>query len=262
MFNPEFLEYVPPKILQRIHAHFTEYIRGSLPVDENPVLKIQLVASELKGVLYLDKLLLTEGENGVAGGQNESAGRGGMNRNGMDRNTGVALLAGQHEMRRQMSHMQSQVDVMGEKQTRFQETVNRNVNRLVRQPGRRFRNQGENQQQEGDGAHDAGLAMALNARLSRTPRTLYLLWEEFTIGLGGFKAARLFSSVERGRSKYVYSRRKVAWDMISALIRAGYTADVAIDKIYKVYGESLPVTKILLAMIEDRKNGGHPQLRV
>ena len=50
--------------------------------------------------------------------------------------------------------------------------------------------------------------------------------------------------------------------MISGMTRAGYTADVAIDKIYKMYGESLSVTKILLAMIEDRKNGGHPQLRI
>ena len=52
------------------------------------------------------------------------------------------------------------------------------------------------------------------------------------------------------------------WDMISGMTWAGYTADVAIDKIYKAYGESISVTKILLDMIEDQKNGGHPQLRI
>ena len=35
------------------------------------------------------------------------------------------------------------------------------------------------------------------------------------------------------------------------------------DKIYKVNGKNLSVTKILLTtMIEDQKNGGHPQLRI
>jgi hypothetical protein len=104
--------------------------------------------------------------------------------------------------------------------------------------------------------------MALNARLSRNPKTLYLLWEEYTVGLKGFKAARLFTTVERGRSKFTYSKRKHVWDKISELIRAGYTADVAIDKMYKAYGERLSVTKIILAMINDQKNGGHPQLRI
>jgi hypothetical protein len=62
--------------------------------------------------------------------------------------------------------------------------------------------------------------------------------------------------------KFTYSKRKDVWDKISELIRAGYTSDVAIDKIHKAYGERLSVTKIILAMIADQKNGGHPQLRV
>jgi hypothetical protein len=136
-------------------------------------------------------------------------------------------------------------------QNRFHDPVNKKVNRLARQPGRRFQNQGQHRQPtpagvladvyDDDGAHDAGLAIELNARLSHSPKTLYLLWEEYTGGVGGMKAARLFTATERGRSKHSYSRRKAVWDKIADLIRAGYTSETAIEKIYKAYGESLPV---------------------
>ncbi len=104
--------------------------------------------------------------------------------------------------------------------------------------------------------------MALNARLLHNPRTLCLLWEEYTAGLGGHKAAQLFTSAKRGRSKYTYCRRKHVWKKISELIRAGHSSDTAIDNMYKAYGESLYVTKIICAMVADAKNGGHPNLRV
>jgi hypothetical protein len=259
-FNPETAQNVPQNIRRRISTAYTDYVRGSLELDENPVEKLQLVTSEIEGVLYLDEL--------SGGAENEE-----REPSRMDRNTGMAILANQQEMKRGLSHLQSQVDVISVNQTRYHETVNKNVNRLARQPGRRFRNQGRHQNQQptpddvpaddyDDGIHAAGQAMELNARLSNSPRTLYLLWEEYTVGVGGMKAARLFTAAERGRSKHSYSRRKAVWDKIAELIRAGYTSETAIDKIYKAYGESLPVSTIISAIIRDRKNGGHPQLRI
>ena len=47
---------------------------------------------------------------------------------------------------------------------------------------------------------------------------------------------------ERGKEKFKYSRWKVAWDTIERLVRAGHTAQVAIDNIYDVYG-NLTVSK-------------------
>ena len=52
------------------------------------------------------------------------------------------------------------------------------------------------------------------------------------------------------------------WDVISTLIRAGYTSDTAIDKVYQVYGRGTSVTSILVMMVRDRKNGGNLNLRV
>jgi hypothetical protein len=55
---------------------------------------------------------------------------------------------------------------------------------------------------------------------------------------------------------------KVFWDKVTELIRAGFTADEAIDKIYRAYGERVPVSAILTKMVLDRRNGGHPSLHV
>ena len=60
----------------------------------------------------------------------------------------------------------------------------------------------------------------------------------------------------------MYSRRKVFWDIISTLIRAGYTSDTAIDKVYQAYDRGTSVTSILVIMVRDRNNGGHPNLQV
>jgi hypothetical protein len=263
-FDSETSDNLPQSIRRRITSSYTEYVRGSLEEDENPVEKVQFIASEVEGVLFLDELLGEDDDTTT--GEPESRGRrAATTRQG---HTDVATLGAVHELTREVRHLRSEVAVIRANQNRFHDAMNRNISRLAQPFGRRFRNLGpqqENQQATpaaDDGAHAAGQTMELNARLSRNPKTLYVLWEEYTVGLGGFKAARLFSTAERGRSKFTYCRRKHVWDKISELIRAGYTSETAIDKMYTAYGESLPVTKIITAMMQDRKNGGHPNLRI
>ena len=72
----------------------------------------------------------------------------------------------------------------------------------------------------------------------------------------------MFTLEERGKVKSVYCRRKVFWDVITSLVDASHTSEVAIDKIYACYGMSKSVTTISLYMVQDRKAGGHPNLRV
>jgi hypothetical protein len=121
---------------------------------------------------------------------------------------------------------------------------------------RRVRNQEANQEQ--------APAQPNPATLSRNPRTLYVLWLEYMEGIGGRKAARLFTAQERGQVKYNYHRRKVAWDAIATMVRAGNNADVAIDKIYEVYGRQNRITVIINRMRHDRVayHDLHPQLRI
>ncbi|OWZ18070.1 hypothetical protein PHMEG_0007902 [Phytophthora megakarya] len=61
-----------------------------------------------------------------------------------------------------------------------------------------------------------------------------------------------FTAVERGANKFAYSSRKVFWDVVSILVRSGFT----------IYGRQLPVSNILVALRADRKRGGHLGLRV
>eukprot|EP00978_Attheya_sp_CCMP212_P002301 scaffold4733_cov38-Attheya_sp.AAC.2 len=101
-----------------------------------------------------------------------------------------------------------------------------------------------------------------HARLAMCPKTLHLLWDEWTDGINGNKAARTFTAQERGRVKHVFSKRKIFWNKVSELVRSGDMASSAIDKIYDVYGGGVSVTSILKAMQRDKQNGAHPLLRV
>ena len=103
--------------------------------------------------------------------------------------------------------------------------------------------------------------------LSRTPRTLLELWNEYLHGIAGQKPAKNFTREEcnktQGGIKQKYYRRKVVWDMISAHIRAGHTAQNAIHRIRSCYGFQMSVTQILNKMLYDRRTqpgGCHPNL--
>lgn len=100
------------------------------------------------------------------------------------------------------------------------------------------------------------------ATLSKHPRTLRELWSEYTIGLGGRKPAKNFTSKERTALKSIYCRRNIIWSLISDLIQVHKcSADIAIQKIYNIYGISTPVTKIIQTIRKDRNNGHlHPDL--
>jgi hypothetical protein len=100
--------------------------------------------------------------------------------------------------------------------------------------------------------------------LSPNPRDLHSLWQEYEFGIGGRKAARLFTAVERGRVKYTYHRRKVVWDQVALMIRAGYTAQTAIDRIYEVHGVNRVLHRSSIECDErrDRSTSGNPLLNV
>ena len=115
---------------------------------------------------------------------------------------------------------------------------------------------------DGDETEAEEVIGRMQARLSRCPKTLFDLWHEYQFGLSGCKPAKEFTLIERGKAKSVFCRRKVFWDVVVKLVNAGHTSEVAIDKVYACYGRNTSVTKILLKMVQDRKTGGHPNLRV
>ena len=71
------------------------------------------------------------------------------------------------------------------------------------------------------------------AGLVATKDTLYSLGR-VSKGIGGRKAAKLFTREERGWVKHIYHRRKVVWEVMGNLIHSGLTAQVACDTIYNI----------------------------
>ena len=105
------------------------------------------------------------------------------------------------------------------------------------------------------------VAQASNvANLSAHPRTLFELWDEYTVGIGGSKPAREFTASERGRCKYKYYRRKLVWDVISRMTATGLSSHVAIDRIYQHYGRESSVTDICKAVRADKKQNYTPPI--
>ena len=111
--------------------------------------------------------------------------------------------------------------------------------------------------------HRAAQVAPAPANLTQHPRSLYILWQEWELGIGGRKAARLFTAKERGRVKCTFTRRKAAWDAIENLVRSGLTADRAIDRLYDHYGLDCTTTQIINKIRRDRTlyGGLHPNLR-
>jgi len=139
-------------------------------------------------------------------------------------------------------------------------TINRNLARLSRAPGRHFvQAQGDGQQNNGN---NAPVVQDLVASLSARPKTLHDLWNEYEFGAPGKKAAKDFTPGERGKVKYVYYKRNFVWKKVSELVRSGMTAQTACDAIYNVYGQNKTVTQIIGLLQRDSATGGHRNLRI
>ena len=108
-------------------------------------------------------------------------------------------------------------------------------------------------------AEEAETMDRCRAGLEKNIHCLHRLWNEYEFGIGSNKPAKEFTSIERGACKFVYSLRKVFWDKVSEMIRAGWNYSEACNAIKKHYGEGLCATKILRAMRSDRRKKQYPR---
>ena len=98
------------------------------------------------------------------------------------------------------------------------------------------------------------------ATLSRNPKMLSTLWDEYINGVGGRKPAQQFTREERGLRgiKQNYFFQKPFWICMQRLIDKGHTEAVALNKIERVYGRSgCSITNMLRKIVKDERNGGH-----
>jgi hypothetical protein len=247
-FDNDMENYMPATLRNRIRTAY-EDIR-QLDIAENPVKKVRLVVTGQEYDVRIDQLFDDEAgnENNGQGNNNIHQGQG----HAITQQEFQALYSQGSAMRHDFTTFQDDFQHFQQHTAQQFGMVNTNLRRIAMQPIQRPR-----------AVNNAGQAPVVgSATLTPNPRNLHLLWHEYEFGLNGRKAAKDFTYHERGKNKYSYHRRKVVWDKIAELVRAGWTAQAAIDRIYTVYGANATVTTIINQMRNDRRHGGHPDLRV
>ena len=253
---------VPDIIRNRVRAAYNAL--GDvcqLTADENPIEKVSIIVTGNEAQVFID--LLLEDDNGNNDVVNQSRAGAGPRRIDDEQIRHMnSLMLG---LRRDNAELLAELRRRSDINERMLRQVNRSVTHMTRNPLRRQLQ--SNAQNESDRDLDNAVAATADEEtsavlLSKCPKSLHALWNEYEFGLANHKAAKDFSPSERGRVKHVYSRRNVFWHKVSEMIRSGWSAHDACNKIYEVYGANQTITSITNQMRKDRKNGGHPALRV
>ena len=234
--------------------------------DYNPIRRVPVVVTGDQGCVYIDVVPVFDEHQATSNVEGGGAGiLSGGGRAGILAQS-LSLQAAASQIWRELQELRT--NQMAERVlfTNHFTVVNGNLQQINLQPGVRS---GRRSTPGNDDNIDAAALTVIAGRgappsLSPNPKNLFELWDENHVGIGGRKAARLFSQAERGgKVKHIYCRRKVIWTMVSGLVRQGYTLDTAIDLIYSVYGQQMSVTNIINQIKKDRKDGTlNPNLRV
>jgi hypothetical protein len=268
--------WVPDTIVERVMLAYDVLLNAQdqevqlQEANNNPIFKKMLLITGSDAVLHITEVNDQEppaGQGGAAAGVGAAAGGGALSNQ-----TGMQLM---HLLLQQQTAMQATIASLVQQRDADRlnfnnqlRVVNSNIKRVGQQPTRMLQRAEDRQRAAqrdaaGGAAVPAPRAHALRpAELSPLPKDLYVLWDEYMDGIAGRKPAKDFTTQERGAVRHMYCRRKIIWDLVSLLINAGRTAQVAIDTIYAVYGEGTNVTAIINGIKNDRKNRTmHPNLR-
>jgi hypothetical protein len=295
IFDTATNSYIPAGLRNRIKTAYEHIpaVTRRLNVDENPIRKIEVFVTGNEGQVIIDEIdeddednnnntnTTTTNNNGVNGGAAAEQQEIVAVEEPRVRRQHATQVSQQHfrimrahilTLQREMEAGKAQNERSYNRLDRKLNTINQNLMRLMMQPARVIGPPpapvGAAAAGGDDGANDEeqvapGGRAAGGASLSPLPKTIHDLWHEYEFGIGGRKPARDFTAAERGgRNKHTYYRRRVVWDVVAALVRAGWTSQAACDEIYRTYGRAQSVTYIINRMLEDRRGGGHPNLVV
>lgn len=245
LFDPETKHHVPAEIRTRVSNAYRG-ITTTLEEGDNPVRKVPLGVMGMDAELIIDEIIGGDGEGGGDYRHHQ----------GMAREE-IRLLASQVlHLRRENADQRAELDRRDRRIMSMLTRMNNNITRLANAPTRRVV------------AVDGGQAptvpgeqpTVLVSSLCKNPGSLHDLWVEYEFGTAGKKAAKDFSTSERGQAKSKYSFRKTFWDKVAEMIRSGMSANVAIDRIYRAYGASSSISHIIRRMKDDKRTGWPPIL--
>jgi hypothetical protein len=264
---------IPLALKQRVvTAYLPLAVAAEQDAQVNPIAKVPLTVYRIQDTLKVDLV-----ENQGQGPGQAPQGAGGNDvpiqfQGQQEQINGILIQLGQ--LQQQQAVMQQQLEHAIYEQRRWHErqyqVVNSNIRRFggtiqggfARQDQRQAANRRQAQQEEELPADGPG-----SATLSKTPRTLMELWNEWQFGINGRKPAKDWTARERGNTtggiKQKYYRRKAVWEILARLVNQGYSPQGACHRIRQCYGRNQSVTGIICGMLRDRRAyaGCHPNLR-
>jgi len=240
--NGESYSIIPDDLAARIQER---WISAGGDANMNPIEKIPLEARHNGDQLVLVPLVpLAENDNGEVA---VAAAAATTSFPGVDNSDRDVLIAQNHLLQQCVEDMKNEMISILAEHRQYMVTINSNVRRVAIQPVVRCSVPSSSSARVG--------TTTKAAQLSRSPKSLYLLWDEYEIGLEGNKAAKDFTRHEKGAVKHSYCRRNAFWEVVERLMRRGHTSRVAIDMIRTAYGLSKSVTKVIDLMRDDRARG-------
>jgi hypothetical protein len=256
--------FLPEQYKNQIQNELNEILTASGSFVDgdnfNPICRVPVIVTGDQGSVFIDVIEQLGGvDDAVAGG-----GGGGRPATGSVQAQLTAMHSLSTQIRREIHDVKlAQVVDRANAQKNYA-VLNSNIRRIGIAPARVVQ-----RGRVATGGNDDILARLQNAAspadtssLSPIPRNLHVLWTEYITGIGGRKPAMEFSLHERGRVKHKYCRRNVIWTIVDNLVRSGLTCEVAIDRIYGIYGSQTCVTKIINRIRKDIEKGTlNPNLR-
>jgi hypothetical protein len=238
----------------KVKFELNEILRAvAVNVDEpdfNPIQKVPVIVSGDEGTVLIEVI---DRDLRVA-----NAAGGGAARSTAIQEQLLAIQSSLNQLRRDVNDVKTNQAIDRTNTAQQFVNLNANVKRIGRQPGRMMMlaSAAATRTRGGDNDNTVPVRAQLTiAGLSPAPKDLYQLWNEYQHGIGGRKPAKQFSQRERGQVKHTYSLRNNFWEIMVGLVRSGHTSEVAIDRIYAVYGAQTSVTNILTRIRTDRKAG-------
>jgi hypothetical protein len=245
---------IPPALSQRLLSAYKDLgDRCALESEENPIAKLPLGVTGVDAQLIVDIIMQDEEDANRSGGNWRATA-------GLDRQE-IRLLSSQvMHMRREFGDMREEVNRGAHSNKAAFGRLSRTLLRMAASPAMRLVRAAPPDEEQLDTPTTAPVLLGI---LSKAPKVVHDLWQEYVFGGAGRKPAKDFTPSERGACKHIYTLRKPLWEKVSELVRHGIVATVACDLVYEAYGRNLPVTKILRLMKRDRRTGDWPEaLRV
>ena len=266
LFSPECMEaceYIPALAAMRhqVRRQFFEIARaadvsGIEEVDYNPIRKVPVIVSGDQGSVMIETL----DADVLAGAPGHRVG--GVGSAAAIQDQLLAIQSSLSQVRQDANESKNSINMQFGNINNQLLIMNGNFKRMGKQPVRMMA-EAAAVIQEHEGGPAICAAPPLIASLSVAPRSLFELWEEYQVGIGGRKPAKQFTHHERGCVKHRYHLRNIVWQVILGLVRQGHSDQRAIDLIYNIYGGGTSVTNVIRALKRDIKGGTlSPTLRI